>query len=58
MPRGSFSARPYGMESDLTRARAKRKTVIYQDVQTRLRRICAEMPTPLFDEMVERIAGI
>jgi hypothetical protein len=44
------------VDSSLTRARAQRLVAIIDDVRTRLRLICAEMPTPLFNEMVERIA--
>ena len=44
------------MDSSLSRARGQRLIAITTDVQTRLRRICAEMPRPLFHEMVARIA--
>jgi hypothetical protein len=46
------------MDSSLPRARARRLIAIADDVHTRLRHICAEMPTPLFKEMVEHIALI
>jgi hypothetical protein len=46
------------MDSPLSRARAHRLADIIADVRTRLRRICAEMPTPSFDTLVERIAQV
>jgi hypothetical protein len=46
------------MGPSLPRARAKRLIAISDDLHTRLRRICAEMPAPLFREMVEHIALI
>jgi ethanolamine utilization cobalamin adenosyltransferase len=46
----------YGVNSSLTRARAQRLVEIIDDVRMRLRLICAEMPAPLFNEMVECIA--
>ena len=40
----------------LSPASRTRLVVIIEEVQARLSLICAEMPTPLFNAMVERIA--
>jgi hypothetical protein len=46
------------MNSSLSQTGSQRLVVIIEEVQARLSLICAEMPRPLFNAMVERMASV